>query len=270
MNATRRYVFLSAVFGLATAGCATETVGYRDVSGQPEYQMPAASYPIPTPNPKGMVYVMSLGGEPMAAPSGARELFLHLRVAAENKSDTTAWTIAAQDQVVNLGGAPLRPTYAQSSISGPALTLAQGQHGYLDVFYPLPSQGNPGQATLSWQVHRGSEVSAANTSFQLVPSQSADYVEYRPAGVTINYWPEWWWGLGFYSPWWWGPGWGYPYWGWGHGYYGHGWGQGYGRGGWGRGYGHPGGAGGWRGAPPSGHFGGGHGGGGWRGGGTRR
>jgi hypothetical protein len=255
MNATRRNVFLSVVaLSLGAAGCATETIGYRDVSEPSTYQTPAASYPIPTSNPKGTVYVMSLGGEPMSAPSGAQGFFLHLRIAAENRSDAVSWTITAHDQVVTLAGAPLRPTYAQSSVSGPAVTVTQGEHGYLDVFYPLPPQGSPGQATLSWQIRRGSEVSAATTSFELLPSQSPEYVEYRPAGVAIDYWPAWWWGLGFYYPWWWGPGWGYPYWGWG---------RGYGHGGWGHGYGHPG-AGGWRGSPAPAHGGGG-GGRGWRG-----
>ena len=210
---------------------------------------------------------MSLGGEPMATPTGAQGFFLHLRIAAENKSDTVAWIIDAHDQLVTMAAAPLRPTYAQGSTGVSVVTLAQGQRGTLDVFYPLPPQGGPGQTTLSWQIRRGSEVFAAATPFNLQPSQSPEYIDYRPATVAVEYWPGWWWGMGFYNPWWWGPGWGYgPYWGYG---YVHGGGH--------YGYGHAGmgwrgappanpGSGGWRGAPPanpSRGFGGG--GRGWRG-----
>ncbi|MGB8293891.1 MAG: hypothetical protein WCG85_00540 [Polyangia bacterium] len=246
MNARVVNLFGAVALAFASVGCATETTAYVPGSEpQPATnQTPAASYPIPAMDPKGTAYVMSFGAEPMKAPSGTLEFYLHLRIAAENRSDAVAWTIVTNDQVVNLGTAPLHATYAEASVGGSVLTLTQGQHGTLDVFYPLP-QGGPQRATLSWQVRRGSEPVAGNTSFELVPSnQTADYVDYRPVDVAVEWWPDWWWGMGFY-PWFGGPGW----WGyWGPHYHG-GWGY---RGG-----------GGWRG-------GGFHGGGGWRGGGGSR
>jgi hypothetical protein len=247
MNATTMKVLVGAI-ALATVSCATETTISRPVSEPAGYQTPAAPYPIPANDPKGMAYVVSLGGEPMPTPSGTHGFYLHLRIAAENRSDSVAWTIDTRDQVVDLGAGPVQPTYAQGSTGGSVVTVAQGQHGFLDVFYPLPPQGSPGQATLSWQVRRGSEPVTGTTPLQLVPNQSPEYVDYQPVGVAVEWWPAWWWGVGFY-PWLWGPGWGYPY-----------WGRGYVHGGWG--YSHPG-AGGWRGgSAPSRGFGG-----GWRGGG---
>lgn len=254
MNAATMKVFVGAVaLAVATVGCATETTISRPVSGPPSagFQAPAAPYPIPAVDPKGTIYVMSFGGEPMPTPSATQGFYLHLRIAAENRSDAVSWTIETHDQAVSLGATPVQATYAQSSTGGPVLTLTQGQHGTLDIFYPLPSQGSPGQAILSWQVRRGSEPVTGITPFELVPNQSPEYVDYRPAGVAVEWWPDWWWGVGFY-PWLWGPGWG-----WGYPY----WGRGYVHGGWG--YGHPG-AGGWRGGSAPGR---GFGGGGWRGGG---
>jgi len=219
MNATKMRVFLGAIApALVAAGCATETTVYRQVSEPPGggYQAPAAPYPIPAVDPKGTAYVMSFGAEPMPTPSGTQGFYLHLRIAAENHSDTVAWTLEAHDQVLNLGAAPVPSTYAQSSTGGATLTLAQGQHGTLDVYYPVPSQGSPGRATLSWQIRRGSEPVTGTTPFELVPNESPEYVDYRPVGVAVEMWPAWWWGVGFY-PWLWGPGWGYhPYWGGGY------------------------------------------------------
>ena len=214
MNATNMKVLFGAI-ALATVGCATETTVYRNVSEpQPAAaQAPAATYPIPARDPKGTAYVISFGGEAMPTPSGTQGFYLHLRIAAENRTDAAAWTINTRDQVVSLGAAPVRPTYALSSTGGSAVTVAPGQHGYLDVFYALPRQGSPGQPILSWQVRRGAEPITGTTPFELMPSESPEYVDYRPVGVAVEMWPAWWWGVGFY-PWLWGPGWGYhPYWG---------------------------------------------------------
>lgn len=247
MNATMMKTFFAAV-ALATAGCATETTAYGPAS-EPQYaehQAPAVPYPIPAADPKGTAYVMSFGAEHMPTPSGAQGLYLHLRIAAENRADAAVWTIDTRDQVVSLGAAPVQATYAESSAGGSVLTLTQGQHGTLDVFYPLAAQANPGKATLSWQVRRGGEPITGTTPFELVPNQPPEYVDYQPVGVAVEWWPAWWWGVGFY-PWLWGPGWGwgyYPYWGRGHFH-----------GGWG--HPHPG-TGAWHGAPaPARSFGGG-------------
>ena len=73
MNAATMKVFVGAVaLAVATVGCATETTISRPVSGPPSagFQAPAAPYPIPAVDPKGTIYVMSFGGEPMPTRSG--------------------------------------------------------------------------------------------------------------------------------------------------------------------------------------------------------
>jgi hypothetical protein len=241
MIATRMKSFLGGLaLLLAASSCATESTTVRTMS-ESQDQTPAAVYPVPKTDPKGTAYVMSLGREFLVSPSGAKALYLHLRVAAENKSDAAAWTLDAHDQVVNLGAGPVQPTYAQGSAGTSVVTVAPGQHGYLDLFYALPAGNTPAQAVLGWQVRRGTEVVADSAPFQLQSAQTPDYAYYQPMG-TVEYWPAWWWGVGFYGPWWWGPGWGpYPYGGYGY----------HGRGGFGHGYIHPGSrGGGWHTSPP--------------------
>ena len=225
MNATSMKAFL---VGLAMAsglsGCATESTTVRTMSEpQQADQTPAATYPVPKTDPKGTAYVMSLGRESLAAPAGAapagtQAVYLHLRLAVENTSDAAAWTLDAHDQTVNLGAGPAQPTYAQGSTGNSVVSVAPGQHGYLDLYYALPA-GNPAQAILSWQVRRASDVVSDSTPFALQAAQTPEYAYYQPVGVAVEYRPAWWWGVGFYGPWWWGPGWGpYPYWGYYGGY----------------------------------------------------
>ena len=112
MNATSMKAFLGGLaLVLGATACATESTTVRTMSEPQAEQTPAASYPIPKTDPKGSAYVMSLGRESLASPSGAQALYLHLRIAVENKSDADAWTLDAHDQVVNLGPGPhSRPT----------------------------------------------------------------------------------------------------------------------------------------------------------------
>ncbi len=221
MNATSMKAFLGVMaLGLSAGACATESTTVRTMSQPPEQedQTPAASYPIPKTEPKGAAYVLSLGRESLASPAGTQALYLHLRLAAENQSDATEWTLDAHDQVLDLGGATAKPTYAQGSKTGSVLTVAPGQNGFLDLFYALPQGGIPPQAVLTWKIRRGAEVVTDSTPFALQSSQTPEYAYYQPVGVTVQYWPASWWGVGFYGPWWWGPGWGpYPYWSWYHG-----------------------------------------------------
>jgi hypothetical protein len=217
----------AAALALAIAGCAHEQTDYRPRGAQQARDQgpPAAIYPLPAGAPRGTVYVASLGGERLGAAAGQPEYFLHLRVAAENTSDDTPWTIDANDQVLTLaGGAAARPTYAVSSKGGSALTLARGERGQLDVYYPLPGAGDPPKAFLAWTVRRGGEAVAQTTEFDRVAGRDPEYAyayDYRPAyrsSVVVGFGPSWWWGG-------WGPyGWSYwdSPWGWHHpGFYYH-------------------------------------------------
>jgi len=100
-----------------TAGCYHEAM-YADESGyggqaQQSEAPPVSTYPIPPNDPKGTVYVMSLGPERLAAPSGGPATFLHVRIAAENNGDDAAWQIDPNDETANFGGGEaVPPSYA--------------------------------------------------------------------------------------------------------------------------------------------------------------
>jgi len=290
------------VLGAVASGCAYES-GYYERTYYPqtaETAPPVSQYSIPATNPRGSVTVLSLGPEQLPVAAGQPTSYLHLRIAPENKTDDVAWTVNPNEQLLAVPGGSVNPSFAESSTGTPVLTLAKGSHGYMDLYYLAPSAGN--RVSLSWKVHRGTEVAGGSTDFDRIVTPDSAYARYAPTGsnVYVGVGLGWWWP----SYYWWGD----PWWGWGsagywpyyypryygyHGYYGRPyyggyWGRGYyGGGGYYGGHGYSGGrvyvpsTGSWRGggyggmhAAPTG--GGGHaapsggGGGGWRGGGGRR
>jgi uncharacterized membrane protein YgcG len=284
------YVALAPLaLAVASAGCAHEARQARPagpMQGQPqEGTTAAASYAIPADNPQGAVNVFSFGARALPAPDGQTSPFLHVRVAAENRQDETAWTVDPNQQTLVIQGVAVAPTYAQAAPTSPVLTLARGQQGTMDLFYALPATGEPEEVVFSWRLQRANQALAHSTPLRRQPSQRQDVqaYDYRPyntnlyVGVAPSWWwymdtawgwPGWYWGPGWWGgPWGMGLGWGWgPYWGWGWGgYYGRGLGRGV--------YSAPpASSGSWRGAPAGGGFRGGGGapaggGGGARGGG---
>lgn len=215
----------------AAAGCIHEPavydVGDEARATQPQ-QPPVSTYPMPPTDPKGMVYVMSLGPERLPTAGGAQALFLHVRVAVENTSDDTPWQVDPNDEVAGFGnGTAVPPAFAEASTGGPVLNVPKGGRGHMDLFYPLPSQGEPPRVALSWRVHRGSEAVAQTTSFERSAPAQADngygggyggggyggggYASSydRPYGpdVRLSVGFDWWWPWGLWGGW----GWGWPY-----------------------------------------------------------
>jgi hypothetical protein len=184
---------------VSQAGCAHREVAYEQEASPPTPGVP--TYRLPPQDPKGTVYVVSLGGEQLASAPGGMAPYLHLRIAAENLSDGSPWTLEAGDQTVSVAGAPgQRPSFAQASSGGPTLILSAGQRGELDLFYPMPSSGTAPLVTLSWKVRRGAELSMEATSFARVASEPPRgpyaYV-YHPVwrpGLYFDYGFGWWWG----------------------------------------------------------------------------
>jgi len=188
---------------------------YQERSGPPVSQ-----YPIPAKDPKGTAYVMSLGLEPLSSPSGQPEQYLHLRVALENRSDETPWTLAPGDFTLALGGHnALRATYAKTTPAGPTVTIPKGQHAEGDVYYALPSTTEPGpssRVTFVWPIHRGSETLTTSTDLNMMAGAEPESAYYEPVyqpGVQFVYGPGWWWGpywdwpfAWWGGPWWWGGG----------------------------------------------------------------
>jgi hypothetical protein len=203
---------------LATAaGCIHEPAIYdpgdMGEGRAPEAPPPVSTYPMPPTDPKGNVYVMSLGPERLATGQGAQNLFLHVRVAVENNSDDTPWQVDPNDELAGFGnGAAVPPSFAEASTGGPVLNVARGARGHLDLYYPLAPQGEPPRVALSWRVHRGPEAVAQTTSFErTVPAEGGGYPYYRPYGadVRLAVGVDWWWWP--WGSWGWGGGWGWPW-----------------------------------------------------------
>jgi hypothetical protein len=241
-----------------TVGCAHATT-YHPAPGAP-----ASGFPIPREAPKGDVQVSSLGGERLSPAEGGAALYLHMRLVVQNQSDDTPWTVNVMDQVAiydGLGRVGVAFAETTPKSTPPGLQVTRGQRAQLDLYFPLPDEGDPGRVHLEWKVLRGKEPVTAQATFdrtsgRLPPSPSYAHgyaYGYDRTHVHVGV------GLG----WWWHPGWGYG--AWGYPYYGYGypyWGYGYGGG---RYYGaaprRPTSV-----APPAGSFGGGTS--GWRGGGS--
>lgn len=233
---------LVAIVALGFGGCAHSRSRSRN-------QPAASSYNIPPEDPKGNVYVMSLGGEKLNAEGGAA-LYLHLRIAAENQKDSGPWVLDARNQIVVLGqqSGAMGPAFAEGSGGSAVVTIPPGGRGNLDLFYPLPDGVDPQQVTFSWQLQRPTGTVAQQTQFERQRGRPGYYgtgYAYGPAyssRVHLTVGPGWWWGpywgMGWgWDPWigygGWGPGWGYGGY-WGPGYYGGYYGGGYYGGGGGR------------------------------------
>jgi hypothetical protein len=255
----------------ATAsGCAAGNAEMEDDEGMDPYAAqggtagpPVLRYGIPADAPKGEAYVMSLGVENLNPPNGQAEPMLHLRVAVENNA-TESWLLDPAEMSVSFDNGPeAHPTYAKGYQGGGKQTVPAGGRADLDLYFLLPANAHPQQVVLTWQVHRGTQVVANTSRFDLRTGGSADQVYYEPVydpALLYTWGPGWWWGPDWYwgLGWWWGAPWWWGGWGWGPRFH-HPWGRpGWGHGGWGRG---------WGGGMHRGSFGGG---GGFRGGGFQR
>src|SRR6185369_17443304 len=89
----------------AASGCAYRA-GYETRGGPPadETGPPVSTYPIPANDPagpKGSVNVISLGSERLPVAAGQPDMYLHVRLAAENTSDGVTWTLDPNDQLLS-------------------------------------------------------------------------------------------------------------------------------------------------------------------------
>jgi hypothetical protein len=209
-----------AVLALLT-GC---TYGYVDTatygpeqewSQQRPSSPPVSRYPIPSSDPKGAAYVLSMGAERLPGRAGEVESFLHLRVAVENTADAVAWILYPGEMKVMFdGSSPVSSTYARSTPTGSPLSVAKGMRGELDLYFPVAMAGRALHADFLWPIHRGSETVTTRTVLDMLDGPAGGDVYYAPAyqtGVDFAYGPGWWWGPEWYwgvgwwgAPWWWG------------------------------------------------------------------
>jgi hypothetical protein len=225
--------WLVVVLGATTvSGCAYRA-SYQARAAAPadETGPPVSTYPIPANDPagaKGSINVISLGAERLPVPAGQPDTYLHVRLAAENTSDTVPWTLDPNDQLLSQGGTSVPPAFAESSAGGPVLTLNSAGRGYLDVYYPIPATAAPARVSLRWQLQRGEEAVAGATELDRVAGPDPAYAYYQPAGPNVYVGfglGSWWWPDYYFwhhGPYWWPYPrfWGYrSYWGGHRGYY---------------------------------------------------
>jgi hypothetical protein len=211
MRTTLLATAVTLTLALPLAGCAHAQEAVPPTAGPPI----ASTYRVPVGDPRGTVHVMSLGPERLAAPPGQPDMYLHLRLAVENDSDTVAWTANASEQGLGVPGAYLAPAFAQASNAGSQLAVAPGGRGTLDLYYALPDDHAALQLSLDWRLHRGTELVAMSTGFEREGTSAVNEIvgySYTPllgGGVYLGIGPTWWYdGWGYYG----GPyGWGRPY-----------------------------------------------------------
>jgi hypothetical protein len=182
---------------LAAAGCAQNMTVYRPAAVVPGKEL-IPSYQIPSGSPKGALRVLTLGGERLPVGPGAPDVYLHFRLSAENDADAAPWTLDPNEQFLVFEGGTLPPAYSQTSQASPVLSLARGERGYLDVYYPMPDI-DPARVSLSWRLRRGGEVTAELTSFDRVSGRVPDsyFADYDPSPGTSAYFGL---GLGWFWP----------------------------------------------------------------------
>jgi hypothetical protein len=185
---------------LALTGCAA--LGPRTtylpvgVVPDPEAPYPAASYALVGSSEKGSVQVMAMGGERLPVGPNAPEVYLHLRLLAENLGDETPWLFNPNDQLLGYDGGMLSPAYSRTSAARPVVTVARGKRGWIDLYYPLPAQADPLKVTLWWRVRRADAILPQRTVFQRRsgrdPPVEEEYARgdaaLLPSGLALGWW----------------------------------------------------------------------------------
>jgi hypothetical protein len=207
---------------LAAAGCGHQSTVYHPagaVTRKEETRPPTKSYSIVGQTGKGALHVFSLGGKRLPVGPGGAPLYLHLRVAAQNVADATAWALDPNEQLLGYDGTMVAPAFSETSLGRPVLSLPQGGSGYLDLYYPLPKDGDPDKLTLAWRLRRGNTSATVTTEFVKVSGREVSYYglgygdsdtgsyyyhhHYSGAHVGLGWWwPEsclWWHGPSWYG-----------------------------------------------------------------------
>jgi hypothetical protein len=182
------------------AGCATHPLTrYLPLSAYrtTEAVFPAAPYSIDGDDQKGTVQLIAFDGERLPVGPRGAEVYLHLRLHAENRGDSTPWQLNPNDQILAGEGAQVSPAFAQTSAGPPVLTVTKGARGWLDLYYPLPDDHDPLDLALTWRVRRGDAVLAHRTHLLRMsgrdPEPPYEYVAAAapplfPTGLALGWW----------------------------------------------------------------------------------
>jgi hypothetical protein len=180
MNATMVTLALILAGTAGLGGCAHGSDSEPPPPG--DVGPPVSSYRIPAEGPRGMIHLVSLGRLALPAGTGQPRIYLHLRLAAVNGSDDRSWIFDPREQLLRDGDRALPPSFAQGSTGQPALVLARGARGFLDLYYPVltPTGQEPARVALAWRLRRGNQLIAQATEFQR-STGDAGHTEYQPA-----------------------------------------------------------------------------------------
>ena len=139
----------------------------KPANAQPQAPQ-AVTYAIPQANPTGQVQVLMSGVVTLPEPSSfGQNQYVLMRVAANNQVDADPWILDSREQfLVTAAGTRIPPTFAEAGngVAVPSLQIAQGQNGYLDLYFPL-STVRPNQVTVSWTVRRPYNQVVSETTF---------------------------------------------------------------------------------------------------------
>jgi uncharacterized membrane protein YgcG len=160
---------------------------------------PVSSYTIAAAGKEtGAVHVVSLGSERLPAGPGKPDLYLHLRLAADNREDAIPWDLDPREQKLLRAGRVDLPAYAAASGGGPVLRVERGKRGVLDVYYPLQSPTGDPRVSLIWRLRRGVKTAGLVTHFLRAVSPDTAYIYYQPERgpqvVSGLRYDSWWWG----------------------------------------------------------------------------
>jgi hypothetical protein len=191
----RTLVLMTMLAGCAVLGPRTAYLPVGAVQGADD---PVAFTPYALAGffEKGSVRVMAMDGERLPVGPGAPEVYLHLRLVAENRGDDTPWRFNPNDQILGYDGGMLSPAYAQTSAARPVLELVEGQRGWIDLYYPLPAEADPLRVTLWWRVRRGAAILPERTVFVRLSGRDAPFeISYAdgdsallPSGLALGWW----------------------------------------------------------------------------------
>jgi hypothetical protein len=191
---------LVLVLAMTLTGCGAFTpISYVPVVPAPTadgYDL-ASPYPIGSPA-SGTVEVVAFEGKRLPVGWQRPALYLHLRLAGQNRGDAVTWRFNPNDQFLFYEDTMVRPAFARTSAGTPVLALARGEQGWIDLYYPLPDDGDPAAATLWWRVHRGPELVGQRTDLALVSGRERRiyHDDDEPIGGTpgsVSMALGWWW-----------------------------------------------------------------------------
>jgi hypothetical protein len=188
----------SVLLASAVCGCAYQVTRYAPLGAPAGGEMPAvATYPVGGDGGEGAIAVVVLEGERLPVGRGAPELYLHVRLEAQNRSDRAGWALNPNDQLLSYAGGLVPASFSRTSAGTPVLSLPAGTHGTLDLYFPLPAEVDPPEVSVWWRLRRAGAgaVVAETTRLRRIAGRDAydPFYEGSPEPALPTLALGWWW-----------------------------------------------------------------------------